>query len=306
MTYRTVNFLNDVMYGVAYTLGIDPTADLLKDHARAWAHSINSRVRYAWEVWDWPEFTVTEERALRQIWYTDVTYTAGQDDDSELYYLPNETYYRVTGTPPIGTLPTDTNYFEEIPIDELDRHIAYSQNGKQDIGQVYGVYGSSPRLNVPAISWTSAPSGLGLDVPWFTGNTVWLTYKPRPPQFTSLTYSTTTPYQRGNVALDLETGDCYIALQASTDKALTLSSYWLRQDFPYILSEYVKYAAAADQSDDIQTKDRLMEQAEDALGHEVNKSVASGQVHKWTGKTSVRLPLGTSGFLWSINPPLST
>lgn len=301
-----MNYLNDVLYGVAYTLGIDPTNDLLKDHARAWANSINSRLRYAWDVWDWPELTVTEERALRQVWYSDVSYSSGQDDGSEIYYVPNETYYRAIGNPPVGTLPTNATYFEEIPIDELDRHIAYSQNGKQDIGQIYGVYGSSPRLNVPAINWTSAPSGLGLDVPWFTGNTIWLTYKPRAPQVTSFTYNTATAYRRGDVVLDLDSGDCYLSLQTSTGKALSLTGYWLRQDFPYILSEYVKYAAAADQSDDVQTRDRLMEQAEDVLGHEVSKCVEAGQIHRWTPGRSLRLPLGTSGFLWSINPPLST
>lgn len=304
---KTVSFLDDVLYGVAHVLGIDPTADLLKDHARAWANSINSRVRYAWEVWDWPELTVTEERALRQVWFDDVVYVANQADNSELYYIPNDKYYTVIGSPPVGTLPTNATYFTEIAIDVLDRHIAYSQYGKQDIGQIYGVYNSSPRTNVPAIHWTVAPSGLGIDVPWFTGNTVWIIYKPNPPKFTSFTYDTATDYRRGDVVLDLDSGDCYVALASGTDKALTSAAYWLKQEFPYILSEYVKYAAAADQCDDLQTRDRLMEQAEDFLAREVDKCVEAGQIHKWSpGRTRTRLPLGTKGFLWSINPPLST
>lgn len=294
------------MYPVAYILGIDPTQDLLKDHARAFARSINTRVRYGWEFADWPEFTVTEERALRQVWSEDVEYSAGQEDNSEVYYATNDTYYRVIGAPPTGTLPTNATYFEEISFDDLDRHIAYSQNGKQDIGQVYGIYNSSPRTNLASFSWSTTPSGLGLDVPWVTATTIWITYKPPPPQFTSFTYNAATNYQRGNVVLDLATGDCYIALTSNTNKSFSLPAYWLRQNFPYILSEYVKYAAAADQSDDTMTRDRLMAQAEDFLAREFDKNIEAGHAHYWTPQMPVRLPLGTSGFLWSINPPIST
>lgn len=304
---RTVNFASDIVYGIAHLVGVDPENDLLKDHVRSWVNAINSRVRYGWEFWDWPELTVTEERAFRQIWLTDVTYTAGQGENSELYYIPNETYYRVTGAPAAGVLPTDTNHFEEIASDELDRHIAYEQWGKQDIGQIYAVYGSSPRTFTPALPWVTAPSGLGLDVSVYAGNTVWITYKPRPPQFTSATYSDTTAYTRGNLVLDLDSGDCYIALAAGTGKALNLSAYWLKQEFPYILSEYVKYAVASDMSDDVQQKSLYLTQAEQFLTREVDKNMEQGESHSYGGnKFPVRWPLGTTNFLWSINPPVTT
>lgn len=305
---REVNYLSDVVYGIAYLLGIDPTQDLNKDHARAWADSINSKVRYGWEFWEWPEFMVTEERALRQVYSTDVQYTAGQGDNSEFYYATNETYYRTIGAPPIGTLPTDDTYFEEIATDELDRHFAYEQNGKQDIGQVYAVYDTSPRLNTPAIQWFPLPSGYGLDVPIYTGTTVWITYKPRPPKFTTFTYDATVSYNRGDVVLDLDSGDCYISLVDSNgNNALNLAAYWLRQEFPYILSEYVKYAVAGDQEDDVQQKAVCLAQAKDALEFEVNKIAEQGQRHSYgPSRYPVRWPLGTTGFFWSINPPLST
>lgn len=303
---RTVNFVSDVVYGMAHLLGVDPEQDLLRDHARAWVSAINSKVRYGWEFWDWPELTITEERALRQIWLTDVTYTSGQGDNSELYYIPNTTYYKVIGSPPVGTLPTDATYFEEIESADLDRHIAYEQWGKQDIGQIYAVHADSPRTFTPALPWVTSPSGYGLDVSVYSGNTVWITYKPRPPQFTSATYSASTAYSRGDLVLDLASGDCYVALASSTDQPLAATSYWLKQEFPYLLSEYVKYAAAADMSDDVQQKALYLEQANEFLFREVDKGMEQGESHHYGGsKYPVRWPLGTTNFLWSINPPIS-
>lgn len=303
---REVNYLDSILYGVAHILGVDTTHDLLKDHARPWANAINTRLRYAWEFWDWPEFMVTEERALRQVWYTDVDYTSGEGDNSEVYYIPNDTYYRVTANPPVGTLPTNVTYFTPITFADLDRYIAYEQNGKQDIGQVYGIYNSSPRANVPTIQWGASPSGLGLDIGYLTATTIWITYKPKPPQFTSNTYSTTASYRRGDVVLDLDSGDCYLALRSSANNALNLPAYWLRQEFPYTLSEYVKYAAASDHADDVQRGDRLMSQAEEFLTREVDKQTESGQVHHYGPKLPYRMPLGLSGYTpiyWSSVTP---
>lgn len=293
---RTVNFIDDVVYGVAGLLGIDETHDLLKDHARAWVRSINTRLRYAWELWDWPELTITEERAFRQVWHTDVDYTSGQGDNSEVYYIPNDTYYRVIHNPDAGTLPTDDDYFEPITFSDLDRYIAYEQNGKQDIGQIYGVYNGSPRTNTPTMQWTTSPSGLGLDIGFNTGTTIWITYKPRAPKFTSQTYSTTVTYSRGDTVLDLDSGDCFTALLPGTNQGVDETSYWLRQEFPYVLSEYVTYAAAADQSDDSPTRDRYLSQADDFLSREIDKLTEQGEVHRYGPKKPYRLPLGLSGY----------
>jgi hypothetical protein len=274
---RTISFAQGVIYGMAHLLGIDPELDLLKDQARAWVASVNSKVRYAWTFWPWPELEITEERAFRQVWHTDVTYRAGQGEESEVYYIPNETYYRAIGTPPAGTLPTNATYFEEIAAAEFDRHIAYEQTGKQSIEMVVDIGRSNPRPVTSARKWGYSPSGYGIDVPFTAGPTVWVTYIPRPPTFSTATYSKNKAYVRGDVILDITSGDCYIALQASQDKGVSLTAYWLRQDFPYFLSEYVKYAAAADQTDDMQTKADLRAQGEEALRAEVSKLLRQGQ-----------------------------
>lgn len=300
MNYATVNFLDDVLFGVAHLLGIDPTQDLLKDHARPWVMSINTRLRYAWEFWEWPEFTVTEERAFRQVWYSNVDYAAGEGEQSEVYYIPGDKYYRAITNPPVGTLPTNATYFEEIEANELDKYIAYEQYGKQAIGQIYGVYGSSPREATPALEWSSSPSGMGLDVSLWSGTTVWITYKPRPPQFSSYAFQSAAVYRRGNVVIDLDSGDCFMALIGGNNQGVEDGSYWLKQHFPYILSEYVKYAAASDNEDDVQTKAFLLNEAETFLHREVDRLIEQGQKLSYGPKPIYRVPLGTSAYFQNV------
>lgn len=289
---RTINFTQGIIYGMAHLLGIDPEQDLLKDHARAWVASVNSKVRYAWTFWPWPELEVTEERAFRQIWQSDVDYFAGRGEDSESYFIPAQKYYRaiadsVGGTPRlVQSAPGSTlyipkpQYFAEMT-EPFDRHIAFEQPGKQSIEMILDIGKSNPRTANSSGRWSFTPSGLGIDVPFGAGPTVWVTFLPRPPLFTTTTYRSNKAYARGDVVLDNGSGDCYIALAASEDKALTLAGFWLRQDFPYFLSEYVKYAAAADQTDDIQTRIDLSETAKTMLEAEISKLARQGQRTKY-------------------------
>ncbi len=59
---RTVNFRDDVLWAVAYKLGLDPSTDLLVDQASALTSFINIWVSRLYDKFDWPEWTVTEER----------------------------------------------------------------------------------------------------------------------------------------------------------------------------------------------------------------------------------------------------
>lgn len=59
---RTVNFRDVVIYGIAYRLGLDPARDLRADTLLSWATFVNLWVQRLWEKFDWPEWTVIEER----------------------------------------------------------------------------------------------------------------------------------------------------------------------------------------------------------------------------------------------------
>jgi hypothetical protein len=292
---REVNFARDIIYGIADLLGIDPTEDLLKDHARAWTSSVNNHVGRGWGFWPWPELEVTEERAFRQVFYTDVAYQAGQGEASEVYYPATEKYYRMTASAAAGTLPTDPAKWTEIGSDALDRHIAFEQYGKQNIDRIISIDPTDPRLFPGNHGWSSRPSSYGTDVLAAAGPTVWVTYIPRAPEFTTSTYDAAKAYARGDLVLDLVSGDCYRALAASTGQLLTNQAYWLREAFPYLLAQYVKYAAAAEQSGDAQEQAIWAGIADGRLKDEVDKLIGQGQVSFYGRKMTIPpKPFGVS------------
>lgn len=295
MSLREVNFVRDTIYGIAHLLGIDPEQDLLLDHARAWASAINNHVRTGCGFWPWPEMEVTEERAFRQVWYDDVTYAHGAGEESEVYYIPDATYYRTTATPTLGELPSDLGNWEAISAEEMDYHIAYQQYGKQAIDRFISIDNANPRTNDTRLPWGFMPSGYGVDLARSSGPTVWVTYIPRSPEFTAAPYSDTTAYARGDLVLDIAVGHCYRALRSSTGVALGNTTYWLRQVMPYVIGEYVKYAAAAEQADDVQLRATLAATADTRIKDEVDKLIAQGQVTFYGRRCTVPTkPFGVS------------
>lgn len=59
---RTVNFRDDVLYALARKMGLDPTSDLLSDQAITFTSFINTWVRKLYDRFDWPEWTIIEQR----------------------------------------------------------------------------------------------------------------------------------------------------------------------------------------------------------------------------------------------------
>ena len=68
---QTANFRDDVMYAVAYKMGLDPTLDLLTDLAQAYVSFINAWVRRLYPNFDWPEWTLIEQRTPDASHYVD-------------------------------------------------------------------------------------------------------------------------------------------------------------------------------------------------------------------------------------------
>ncbi len=155
----------------------------------------------------------------------------------------------------------------------FNRYVAYEQTGQTKMDEVAMVSRKDPRVwpdrpgQIPF-----APSALGVQIldPTAPG-LVWVTFRLRPPQFTSVLYSAS-----GNVAVDElrywptsagGTGECYVALQAQTPAAISPASatYWSRVNFPAILANFVKRAAFADALSDQKQQDRKTNELETAL-----------------------------------------
>jgi hypothetical protein len=301
---KTVNFRDDVLFPAAELLGIDVATDFLNDFARPLARSVNSKLREGWDFWDWPELTLTEERAFRRIWNPQSQFVPGD----EVFFIGTMSYYAVRRNPPldppVGTSPTDISYFE--PLTLTDRYIAYEQDCRGTIGDVYGVYATNPRLNggCGVLALEFRPSEKGIDVVPWAGPTVFVHYKLRVPQFTIEGYDPARAY-KANDLIYWTDGEVYRA-RSNTTATDPGTVFWAKMAMPYTLSEFVKYAAAAEMADDAYTKASLRADAEAAIRREVDKLLIQGERHfyRMGGAPQLRyIPLGVSSFWWSVSPP---
>lgn len=253
---RTVSF-KSVYDAILQRLGLDPTADAIThDTARSIAKHITKRAADVWTMWDWPELTVTQERGFRAPWYFSVQYHALD----EVYYVANKKYYKVKGTatPPLGTVPTDTVYWD--PLEAPSTYVARDQLGQPPVGKVIGVYKSDPSLN------GSAPHDICLKFrPTEAG--IYLCYAPLPSVFICHTIPAPTytlmPWIVGKVYIPgiyvywpgLEPpyppdapgfGECFVNLLATSQFNPTAPNYWRKQPVPDFMAAYLEAGAAAD------------------------------------------------------------
>lgn len=292
---RTVTFQR-VFNRIVRKHGRNPLKEIPPDMARAILEPVNDRVRTICNVWPWPEWELTEERAFRQVWNDSRQFLRSNMVDGtpdEVFYIPNTTYYRVLASaaadPPIGGLPTDTTYWEVMDT-PIDTYIEYAQVCRREIGMAVGVYSQNPRLNKCSDSGLLCfhPSEKGIDVCNPTGPTVFITYKMPVPEYTIVPYVVGRLYSRGEIVFDPTIGECFQAL--TTTAALPADTdFWRRVPFLQKWFEYVAESAFADSlfefdqggNQDFQVKALLSQRAEqkanDALQLEVDTLASEGQ-----------------------------
>jgi len=252
------------------------------DAQKTIARKASRRLKRAYDVWDWAEFTRTEERAFRSVWnderqfrrddgngFPDEFYFNGGivTDSSGTHYLDPD-YYRVLvdapTDPPIGTAPSDDTYFETfVPEPFIER----DQTCRRSIGQVLGVYGADPSINGNGFTTerllTFQPSERGVKVTGvydtWTGvvpnppvpsspATVFVWYQLPPSQFTMIPYIAGKTYVRGDrvyFAPPIGDGNCYRALASNSDPPSN-STFWALEPVPETLAEYLEAGTYAD------------------------------------------------------------
>jgi len=101
-------------------------------------------------------------------------------------------FYQVHTEPPIGTLPTDTDYWGEVT--ELDPVIEWTSAGQMAIGRVLGVYDRNPDRDRGArsVDWTESVSGI--QITDASINEAWVVYLRRPPRFVGDFWDSTVGY----------------------------------------------------------------------------------------------------------------
>jgi hypothetical protein len=211
---RSVTF-QSVLDGAAARIGLDPTQTIQPSTASALTEYINTRTRFAWEAYKWPELSAIEKRQFRPTYEAAVAYAVG----SEVFYLGQ--YYRKIAAGLAGVLPTVTaTWTSAATLTDFVRSIDFDQTftatssatKATPIGEVMHVYRQDPRVvrYAERVNFWVTDSGAIVGPTQFTNatpNEVYVEFTIRPTMFNT----------------------------SSNDA-----------DFPRVISEYVKFSSAAD------------------------------------------------------------
>lgn len=235
---RTVTY-KSIQDFVLAGAGVDPDDSTLTDVQRNLvAGFINERVRSAWEFAWWPELMVIEERAYRRTWRTTDTYAA----DDEVYH--EEVYYvaqRANSNVEPGTSADD---WAEVSLE--NRYVELNRLGETAIGEVKAVTIRNPRASVSPgkVKYALSQNGVQFDTT-APDTTVWIEFRQQVSQYTGELWTAAkaaagTYNVDGYLVLLPDDGEVYKAILVSGNP------YWLKVEFPFVLSGYVKRGALAD------------------------------------------------------------
>jgi len=307
-TLRTVTF-RSVVDSILRRHQINPQGDRFNyDTLRAVTEHINTRVRTAWNFWEWPQLTMLQHRAFRTVWIDTLQFQRVNSESvpDELYYPADGNYYRVKAAapadPPVGTLPTNTTYFETFAL--VDRYILLEQANQTPMGEVIAVFDTDPRVSQYHYAHKIPFHPTEREVTTVcvgTGAMVWVVFRLPYSVFTGVPWVQGKAYIRGDLVYYPPSGECYKALAGTlvSDPPPVSNVTWARVPLPEIFSSYVTAGSYADglSETDAQEKDPVVLQvrntkaqianaeADTYLQQEVDRLVVEGQVYRY-GKFS--------------------
>jgi hypothetical protein len=230
-----------ILYDVARRIGLDPDTNLSPDQAEEILGFMDDRLREGWEMYDFLDITLTEERAFRNAYDPSVCYNAGDyvwDWDTRSYYQAVTS--GVGG--PLSNPKLWTPFSKVSPA-----YVEWQQIGQNPIGTAFKAYTVNPYEDVTAIDigFTVSRRGLELiskDCP----ATVWLQFRLPYPGLGQFNWSSTQTYALGDPTL--YNGDTYHSL---VDGNLNQSpdafpAVWALFRVPYPLAKFITQAAYSD------------------------------------------------------------
>lgn len=122
--------------------------------------------------------------------------------------------------------------------------IAWAQAGETEIETPFLLCKRDPRTdpNPGPVGYKTGSEGIWCAL---ESTTLWLVYRARAPRFTSEEYDAATAYAAGDRVYWPSSGECYIALDATTGNAPSNATSWSRLKFLELLEEPVKAGAYA-------------------------------------------------------------
>jgi hypothetical protein len=113
------------------------------------------------------------------------------------------------------------------------------------IDAVNAVYRDDPRVSGTNTSIRFALSDRGIELPIDAPDTtVFVHYRVAAPKGTKVAWSNATAYRLGDVVYS--GGETYVCIQAHTNQAVSVATYWAKQLWPEFLLRYLTLAGAAD------------------------------------------------------------
>jgi hypothetical protein len=259
---RTIAF-RKILEGVARRIGVDPAGNSYTTELAGFIGDFaNDRIGRIWTSEFWPELMRVEERPLRADWDVTATYA----DGDEVIGSDDKYYVSQAGANAANDPTTDDGTWWLAVDSGFDRSMALDLDGYSAMGEVELVSKVDPR----SASRDVLPQRLGF---WLGENglqfesdvpaRVWVRFRLRPARVTGVAWSATTTYAAGDVVYLGSTGECYVALGASTNVSPDgATDTWEKQDVPAFMEELLKTGTASDLllSEGQMTKAREMDQ----------------------------------------------
>ena len=225
-------------------MGLVPDENLSPDQGREILQSMDDRLREAWEMYNFIENTLTDERAFRADYDSSVCYNLGDivwDPCSRLYYTATQA--GVGG--PLSNPALWTSGPSVSPA-----YVEWFQPGKTPIGTPFEAYTRNPYEDLSAKKVQFVISGRGLEfVPNQVPATVWLYFRYPYPGIGQELWVSTLSYNEGDQVLGadghsyLSLGDDNVALDPTTSAG---QAGWKKFPVPYIFSRFAITAAFSD------------------------------------------------------------
>lgn len=267
---RTVQELS-VLQFVSRMMGLDPLNNLETNAAQAFLGYIDARAREAWEMYDWSELILSEQRAFTNSWNPISTYTNGQIIFD--FTLGTFSYYQAIGSVPANTPVTNSTFW--LPNPQLPLPFTVPTNFQStpagptvyysEIGTIFDVTSNDPLQNRHPVPVPYTRSALGLTIwpqyqtwatspvvlpggavtfPYLNLNTIFIRHRQPFPGYATDPWTSGVSYGVGSLVF--YNTDTYVCIQATNSFPPSNNLFWSLVPFPYVLSEFVKRSAYSD------------------------------------------------------------
>lgn len=239
---------------------MDPHTVLNENISNALLGYIDDRAREIWEMFDWQDLKVYEQRAYADYVSSTKVYAAGDvvyDPCQDIYFQSN---FGGAGSPEefpglwtklaIGSTSTSQPFLDPVAQGQpttIPAYVPFSQTGKGTIDTVFGVFATDPRISDWPIPVTYSVSSRGVELKCTSRTTVWVVYREPFPGIGIEVFDPTVTYNTGDAIYD--TGDTWISQvngNLNNEPTTDSGANWQAFKIPYVHRDYIIQTAYGD------------------------------------------------------------